>query len=128
VLTVLDELLDKIGYVIKFMSGFSILTGIIVLISSVRISKYQRIQESVLLRTLGASRRQIFSITALEYLFLGTLSALTGIVIAIAASWLLAKYTFKMPYNVNLCTRCLHIFSHHRALTVSLACSTAGAY
>lgn len=101
VLTVLDELLDKIGYVIKFMSGFSILTGIIVLISSVRISKYQRIQESVLLRTLGASRRQIFSITALEYLFLGALSALTGIVIAIGSSWLLAKYTFKTPYHVD---------------------------
>jgi putative ABC transport system permease protein len=102
VLSVLDELLDKISYVIKFMSAFSIITGIIVLISSVRISKYQRIQESVLLRTLGASRRQIFAITALEYLFLGTLSALTGIVIAIASSWLLATYSFKMPYAVNL--------------------------
>ncbi|MEO7215380.1 FtsX-like permease family protein [Mucilaginibacter sp.] len=102
VLTVLDELLDKIGYVIKFMSGFSIVTGIIVLISSVRISKYQRIKESVLLRTMGASRRQIFSITALEYLFLGTLSASTGIVIAIGSSWLLAKYRFDMPYHVNL--------------------------
>jgi putative ABC transport system permease protein len=102
VLSVLDELLNKIGYVIKFMSGFSIITGIIVLISSVRISKYQRIQESVLLRTLGASRKQIFAITALEYLFLGALSALTGIVIAIGSSWLLAKYNFDMPYNVSL--------------------------
>lgn len=101
VLDVLDELLDKIGYVIKFMSGFSIITGIIVLISSVRISKYQRIQESVLLRTLGASRKQIFAITALEYLFLGALSALTGIVIAVASSWLLAKYSFDMPYSVS---------------------------
>ncbi|MCQ6959504.1 ABC transporter permease [Mucilaginibacter aquariorum] len=101
ILNVLDELLGKIGYVIKFMSGFSIITGIIVLISSVRISKYQRIQESVLLRTLGGSRKQIFAITALEYLFLGALSALTGIVIAIGSSWLLAKYTFDMPYAVN---------------------------
>lgn len=101
VLQVLNELLDKIGYVIKFMSGFSIITGIIVLISSVRISKYQRIQESVLLRTLGASRKQIFTITALEYLFLGALSALTGIVIAVGSSWLLAKYSFDMPYAVN---------------------------
>lgn len=101
ILNVLDELLGKIGYVIKFMSGFSIITGIIVLISSVRISKYQRIQESVLLRTLGGSRKQIFAITALEYLFLGALSALTGIVIALAGSWLLARYTFNMPYAVN---------------------------
>ncbi|MBB3969060.1 ABC transporter permease [Mucilaginibacter phyllosphaerae] len=101
ILNVLDELLGKIGYVIKFMSGFSIITGIIVLISSVRISKYQRIQESVLLRTLGGSRKQIFAITALEYFFLGALSALTGIVIAIGSSWLLARYTFNMPYAVN---------------------------
>ena len=102
VLSVVDDLLDKISYIIRFMSAFSIITGIVVLIASVRISKYQRIQESVLLRTLGASRKQIFAITALEYLFLGTLSALTGIVIAITGSWLLAKYSFEIPFAVNL--------------------------
>ena len=102
VLNVIDGLLDKIGYVIRFMSAFSIITGVVVLIASVRISKYQRIQESVLLRTLGASRKQIFTITALEYLFLGALSALTGIVIAIAGSWLLAKYSFEVPFAINL--------------------------
>jgi putative ABC transport system permease protein len=101
VLSVLDELLSKISYVIRFMSAFSIITGIVVLISAVRISKYQRIQESVLLRTLGASRKQILTITALEYLFLGSLSALTGILIAFAGSWLLAKYSFEIPYSVS---------------------------
>ncbi|TSD67230.1 FtsX-like permease family protein [Inquilinus sp. KBS0705] len=111
VLSVLDELLDKISYVIKFMSAFSIITGIIVLISSVRLSKYQRIQESVLLRTLGGSRKQIFAITALEYLFLGTLSALTGIVIAIGSSWLLAQYSFKIPYAINFLPVIIIFFS-----------------
>jgi len=101
ILSVLDELLSKISYVIRFMSAFSILTGIVVLIASLRISKYQRIQESVLLRTLGASRKQILVITALEYLFLGSLSALTGIVIAFGGSWLLAKYSFEVPYTVS---------------------------
>jgi putative ABC transport system permease protein len=101
VLTILDEILDKMGYVIRFMSGFSIATGIIVLIASVRISKYQRIKESVLLRTLGGSRKQILVITAFEYLFLGALSALTGILIAIAGSWLLAKFSFEIPFQVN---------------------------
>jgi putative ABC transport system permease protein len=102
VLVTVDDLLDKIGYIIRFMSAFSIITGIVVLIASVRISKYQRIRESVLLRTLGASRKQIFVITTLEYLFLGALSALTGIVIALAGSWLLAKYSFEIPFTVNL--------------------------
>jgi putative ABC transport system permease protein len=102
ILSVLDELLDKINYVIHFMAAFSVVTGLIVLIASVRNSKYQRIQESVLLRTLGAGRRQILTITALEYAFLGALAALTGILIALAGSWLLAKYLFKLPFSVDV--------------------------
>lgn len=99
VLSVLDKLLDKVGFVIRFMAAFSIITGLVVLIASVLISKYQRIQESVLLRTLGASRKQIFYITALEYFFLGALAALTGIMLSLAGSWLLAKYTFETTFT-----------------------------
>jgi len=51
---------------------------------------------------LGASRKQIYAITALEYLFLGTLAALTGILIALAASWALAHYLFDTPFHPNL--------------------------
>jgi putative ABC transport system permease protein len=100
VLSILDKLLDKIGFVIRFMAGFSIVTGLVVLIASVLISKYQRIQESVLLRTLGASRRQIFYITALEYFFLGALAAFTGVLLSLAGSWLLARYTFETTFTV----------------------------
>lgn len=99
VLSVIDEISTKIGFVIRFMAGFSILTGLIVLIASVLISKYQRIQESVLLRTLGASRRQILIITALEYFFLGTLAAATGILLAVAGGWALATFSFETPFN-----------------------------
>lgn len=99
VLSVIDEISTKIGFVIRFMAGFSILTGLIVLIASVLISKYQRIQESVLLRTLGASRRQILIITALEYFFLGTLAAATGILLAVAGGWALTTFSFETPFN-----------------------------
>ncbi|MFN8347831.1 MAG: FtsX-like permease family protein [Spirosomataceae bacterium] len=99
ILKVLDDISTKIGFVIRFMAGFSILTGLIVLIASVLISKYQRIQESVLLRTLGASRRQILIITALEYFFLGTLASLTGIVLAVGGGWALAHYSFETDFS-----------------------------
>ncbi|MDQ2862203.1 MAG: FtsX-like permease family protein, partial [Bacteroidota bacterium] len=75
---------------------------IVVLISSVLISKYQRLQESVLLRTLGGSRKQIFAITALEYFFLGALAAFTGIALALVASWSLAHYMFETPFHPEL--------------------------
>jgi putative ABC transport system permease protein len=102
VLRVLNAIMNKIGFVIRFMAGFSILTGLVVLISSVLISKYQRLQESVLLRTLGASRKQIFAITALEYFFLGALAALTGILLSLAGSWGLAHYLFETSFHPNL--------------------------
>lgn len=102
VLHILDELMSKIGFVIRFMAGFSIITGIVVLIASVLISKYQRMKESILLRTLGASRKQVFAITALEYWFLGSLAAFTGILLALAARWALAHYIFDTPFNPPL--------------------------
>lgn len=101
VLSIVDQLLDKVGFVIRFMAGFSIFTGLIVLIASVLISKYQRIQESVLLRTLGASRKQIFYITALEYFFLGGLAAATGIVLSLGISWMLAKFVFETAFTLQ---------------------------
>lgn len=102
VLSILDEILGKIGFVIRFMAGFSIITGLIVLVASVLISKYQRIQESILLRTLGGSRKQILAITALEYFFLGAFAAITGIIISLAASWALARYSFETEFSPRL--------------------------
>ena len=99
VLSVLDEILDKMGFVIRFMAAFSIITGLIVLIASVLISKYQRIRESVLLRTIGASRKQILVITALEYFFLGALAAGAGIVLSLIASWSLARFVFETTFS-----------------------------
>lgn len=102
VLSVLDEILTKMGFVIRFMAAFSIITGLIVLIASVLISKYQRIRESVLLRTLGASRKQILAITALEYFFLGALAAGAGIILSLLASWGLAKFSFETSFTPKM--------------------------
>ena len=101
ILTTLNDILSKISYVIKFMAGFSILTGLIVLISSLLLSKYQRIRESVLLRTIGARSQQVLKINATEYFILGSLAALTGIVIAIIGSYLLATSELDLEYELN---------------------------
>ncbi|HUS00165.1 MAG TPA: FtsX-like permease family protein [Chitinophagaceae bacterium] len=111
ILKILDEILDKVGFVIRFIAAFSIITGLVVLISSVLISKYQRMQESVLLRTLGASRKQIFAITALEYFFLGALAAATGIVLSMAASWVLAHYIFETKFILQVLPVVIVFFS-----------------
>ncbi|MAP54443.1 MAG: hypothetical protein CL605_06025 [Altibacter sp.] len=98
VYTLIEDILSKVSWIINFMAFFSILTGIIVLIGSVRTSKYQRIKESVLLRTLGATNRQILQIAALEYVFLGLLGSLVGIVLALVSSLCLALFVFEVPF------------------------------
>ena len=98
VYSVVEDILNKISWIINFMAFFSILTGIIVLIGSVRNSKYQRIKESVLLRTLGAKSKQILKITALEYVYLGVLGSLVGILLSLISSQLLATLLFQEPF------------------------------
>ncbi|WP_400074371.1 ABC transporter permease [Zobellia russellii] len=100
--TLIEDILDQVSWVINFMAFFSIFTGIIVLIGSVRTSKYQRIKESVLLRTLGAKNKQILRISALEYVFLGLLGSLVGIVLALLSSLCLAVFVFKEPFVPSL--------------------------
>jgi putative ABC transport system permease protein len=101
ILVALNDILNKVSYVVRFMAIFCILTGLIVLLSSLMLSKYQRIRESVLLRTLGARRKQVLWINAVEYALLGGLSAATGIIIALFGSWLLAKFQFELDFQIR---------------------------
>lgn len=102
ILSTIDDILGKISFVIRFMALFSILTGLLVLISSVILSRFQRIRESILLRTMGASQRQILIINSLEYFFLGSLASLSGIFLAILGSWGLAFYSFDTTFVPDL--------------------------
>lgn len=102
ILATINQFVDKISYAVQFMALFSILTGLIVLASSVATSRFQRIKESVLLRTLGASKKQIIKILSVEYLFLGILSALTGLILSVGATWLLGYFYFDITFTPNI--------------------------
>ncbi len=101
-LTLVEDIINKISWVINFMAFFSILTGIIVLIGAVRTSKYQRLRESVLLRTIGARGNQILKITALEYLYLGLLGSGIGVLLSLISSQLLAVFAFETSFTPSL--------------------------
>lgn len=96
----LDDVLGRVAAVIRFLAAFSVATGFIVLLGAVLTSRLQRIRESVLLRTLGATRRQVGAILLAEYLSLGLLASLAGIGLASAAGSALAKWLFKVDFAV----------------------------
>jgi putative ABC transport system permease protein len=98
ILQTVDAILGKISFVIRFLAMFTVLTGFLVLVTALLAGRYQRVQESVLLRTLGASRGQILKILLVEYFFLGLLAAMTGILLAVPAAGALAKFVFHTPF------------------------------
>jgi putative ABC transport system permease protein len=98
VIQTVDSILSKVALVIRVMSLFTVGAGVIVLASTIWSGRYQRLQESILLRTLGASRLQIWKILCAEYFLLGLFASVTGIILAVGASWGLAKFVFKLSY------------------------------
>lgn len=94
----IENVLDKATLVVRFMALFSLATGAIVLIGAVATSRYQRIREGVLLKTLGATRGQVLRVMITEYLALGLMAAMASVVLASVAGWAIAKWVFEQPF------------------------------
>jgi putative ABC transport system permease protein len=100
ILQTFDGIFAKVAFVITFMAGFTVVTGLVVLVGAILTGRFQRIKETVLLRTLGATRRQLTQIQLVEYAVLGVLATVTGGVLAIAGNALLAHYVFKTSVSL----------------------------
>lgn len=101
VISTIREFLDKITFVIQFIGLFSIITGLIVLAGSAATSRFQRIREAVLLRTLGAKQNQVIKIQVIEYVILGVMAALIGLTLSVGTSWLLGYFFFDIEFIPN---------------------------
>jgi putative ABC transport system permease protein len=84
----------QITYVIQFLAAFSIFAGVIILASSIAGTRYRRIREVVVLKTLGATRRRIATVFSIEFAVLGLVAGVVGILFAnIIARVLLTRLT-----------------------------------
>lgn len=101
ILSTVNELFGKLGLVIRFLALFSIITGLVVLAGAVINSKFLRIKENVLLRTIGARTSQITKITLIEYAYLGFFAALTGMILSVGGGFLLTKFFFEITFSVD---------------------------
>jgi putative ABC transport system permease protein len=102
ILDTLDRIFDKIAFVIRFMALFSIITGMMVLSAAVMNSRYARLKENVMLRTIGAVKKQIVGMTLVEYGYLGAFAGLSGILLSLIGSWILAKFFFDIMFFPDL--------------------------
>jgi putative ABC transport system permease protein len=101
ILSTVDELFKKIGLVVRFLALFSIVTGLVVLAGAVMNSKFVRMKENVLLRTIGARTSQLTKITLIEYGYLGVFSAFTGMLLSLGGGWFLTKFFFDVQFSFD---------------------------
>lgn len=94
------KILDRVSLAVRFMALFSVVTGVLVLISAVAASRRQRVRESVLLKTLGATRAQIVRMLFTEYALLGAIGSVAGILLAVGGGWAAVHFIFKTPFVI----------------------------
>ena len=91
VLEVVRKVVDQIALVLRFVAGFVLLAGGIILASSVTATHFQRVREIAILKSLGALRSQIISILSIEFLTLGTIAGVAGVACALLLSSILLR-------------------------------------
>ena len=105
------QVLLQISYVIQFLAGFSTFAGIVILASAIAGTRYRRIREVVVLKTLGATRPRIASIFSIEFAVLGLIAALVGLVFANGLARVLLKRVFHFDYHLNMAWNVAALFA-----------------
>lgn len=92
-------ILGNVTLAITAVGGLALFSGVLIVIGSVAMTRYQRLYESAILKTLGATPRTITAMVALEYVGLGALGGVVGALGALALSWAVARFLFHMPWR-----------------------------
>jgi putative ABC transport system permease protein len=99
IMRAVTRILNNVTLAVSFIGGFVLLSGVLILVGSIAMTKWQRIYEAAVLKTLGAKRRVLLSIMLAEYGLLGLVAGLVGTFAAIALSYSLSRFVFEIPWS-----------------------------
>ncbi len=100
-LAILQQVVDQVAVAIRFLSLFAILAGAVILAASVAGTRFRRVREVVILKTLGATRRHAGRIFSVEFLTLGAVSGLLGALLASVFSGLVLNQLLEASYSFD---------------------------
>jgi putative ABC transport system permease protein len=106
-IAIVSDLLGKMLTAIRGASVITLLTGVLVLAGALAAGLSERLYDAVVLKTYGASRRQLIGAFVIEYAALGLAAAGFGILVGSLASWFLARFILEMPWSFSLATAVL---------------------
>ena len=101
VLERVTEVLGQISFAVRFMALFSIAAGLVVMAGALAATRYQRLYESVILKTLGATRWAIARAFAVEYACLGAAAGVGGTALAAVLAWVVLRFVLDSPWSLE---------------------------
>ncbi len=99
ILSRIQTVIDNAVLGISIVGGVALLSGVLILIGAVAMTKFQRVYEAAILRTLGAGTRLLTMTLAIEYCALGLLAGTIGAAGAVGLSWGVARHVLDIPWR-----------------------------
>ena len=99
ILSTIRQAVDNVTLAISIVGAVALLSGVLILVGAVAMTKFQRVYEAAILRTLGASTRMLGTMLALEYGSLGLLAGGIGAASGLILSWAVSRHVFDIPWR-----------------------------
>jgi putative ABC transport system permease protein len=99
IIDAIKSVVDNVTLAVTVVGTLVVLSGLMILIGAVAMTKFRRVYEAAVFKTLGATRRLIATVLVIEYGLLGVLAGGIGAGGAIALSWAVSKYALEIPFN-----------------------------
>jgi putative ABC transport system permease protein len=100
ILETIRDVMSKVTLAISVVGGLVLFSGALILIGAVAMTKFQRVYEAAVFKTLGANTRTIARMLLLEYGVLGSLAGVIGSLGAIVLTWGVSKYALEIPWRI----------------------------
>ncbi len=98
-LSTIQGIVNNVTLAVTVVGALVLLSGALILVGAVAMTKFRRMYEAAILKTLGASSRLIATMLVLEYGVLGAIAGTVGAIGAIALSWAIARYALELPWE-----------------------------
>jgi putative ABC transport system permease protein len=99
VLASVQDVIQSVTLAVSIVGGIALFGGVLILVGAVAMTKFQRVYEAAILRTLGASSRTLTMMLASEYTTLGLLAGTIGALGALALSWAVCRFVFEIDWT-----------------------------
>lgn len=99
-LETIEGLVRQAVLAVSALAGLTAVTGFLILLAVLSSSRFQRQRECVLLASLGATRAVLFRILLVEFMVLGGVATLAGLVLAVGGAWAVTYFWIDLPFGV----------------------------